>query len=387
MKKLLFLCSMLVCCLSAFSQISFTVSATTITSGQEVTITSTGENHSIAIGNKYITNVDYFSVVSANPSTIGQSISLTSVSYSTSSSPTIIKVKPKNTSSGPATVTYKFSVDTYDNWALHTIPPFDYQFTLTVNPAPSIFYNVAKSGVYYKQSCAAGTQAQPYTYTVPANTYSSTISQADADSKAQLDVNNNGQTKANQLGVCAIVYSSAAITGTFSRNNCSVPKVGGPAVSYTLAAGAKTSIISQADANAQALVLFNTNGQANANATGTCVYGNTIAINYTNQAYSGSHISRLRVKNSSGTVLYNFTESQLLAGQLISTGTYTFEFTTVGPIANGTVGWADFRMNLLEPVVTFYEAYNDGTTTVYSFANVNASNSHVINIFLDPIAY
>jgi hypothetical protein len=48
---------------------------------------------------------------------------------------------------------------------------------------------------------------------VPANTYSSTISQADADAKAQNDANTNGQNYANANCVCA-----PSITVTFSNS-------------------------------------------------------------------------------------------------------------------------------------------------------------------------
>ena len=53
------------------------------------------------------------------------------------------------------------------------------------------------------------------TYTVNANTYSSTISQSDADSKAQNDINANGQTYANNNGYCT--YPQTSLTFNNSR--------------------------------------------------------------------------------------------------------------------------------------------------------------------------
>lgn len=379
MKKFLFLCCAMLCCISASAQIGFTVSASTVTSDQEVTITSTGENHAIASGNKYITSVGPFSVVSANPSTYlsGQSILWTSVTYSTSTAPTVIKVKPKNTSSVPVTVTYKFRVDTYDNWGFVTIAPYDYQFTLTVNPAPTVYYNTLQSISFTRNDCGAGYSGSSVPVSVSANTYTGT-SVADANQKAINYINATGQAYANAHGTCATIYNSIAYTSSFTRNNCDSHSDAGPAVSYTLPAGAKTSIISQADADAQALVVFNTNGQNSANATGTCIIRNKTFITYSNQAFTGSRISRVRIYNSSNTLVYDFNESQLLAGPEIDLGIYKFVVTTVGPISNvvaPNTGWGSFDITLSNTGTGYYAVENTGGTS-YTVNSVDTSNSH-----------
>jgi hypothetical protein len=64
------------------------------------------------------------------------------------------------------------------------------------------FTSVAKSGVFTRNNCVAGSVGSPVTYAVAAGAYSSTLSQTDADSKAQTDVNNNGQAYANTNGTC-----------------------------------------------------------------------------------------------------------------------------------------------------------------------------------------
>ncbi len=64
-------------------------------------------------------------------------------------------------------------------------------------------------------------------------------------------------------------FMNEAQTGNFTRNNCAAGGTGST-VSYTVVAGRFTSMVSQADANAQAVAALNTEGQAYANANGTC---------------------------------------------------------------------------------------------------------------------
>jgi len=68
---------------------------------------------------------------------------------------------------------------------------------------PPIFWNVQMSQNFQKNNCAFPTQiGSIVTYTVPSNKYSSLISQADANQKAQNDINANGQAYANANGTC-----------------------------------------------------------------------------------------------------------------------------------------------------------------------------------------
>jgi len=385
MKKLLLLCSIIMYCLSANSQ-SFTASPGTVASGSDVTFTGSGESAVAYFGVVY----SYSLSPTSTPVTAALNGSVTTYNLSTLS-PTKLKLTFTNNTSTAQTVTVWFACAVNNSVTGSQNTGYQTAVTVTVNPAvtnPTVFYSAAYSKSFTRNNCGAGYQGGSYTYGVPYG-FRTASTQAAANQLAIDYVNANGQAAANVNGTCNTIYSSISYSGNFTKNNCNVPQVSGPAVPYTLAAGAKTSTVSQADANAQALALFNTNGQNNANATGTCVYTNTANITYTNQTYPGSRISRLKIKNSSGVVLYDYTESQLLAGQLIPTGVYTFEFTTVGPIANASThtGWSSFRMNLLEPGVGFYQAYNDGSTTIYSFTNVDITNSHLINIFIDPIDY
>ncbi len=70
-----------------------------------------------------------------------------------------------------------------------------------------IFYNTEQSGTFTK-SCDEGYTGSTVTYTVAANTYSSTVSQAAADALAAADVSANGQAYANANGTCIAVCTS-----------------------------------------------------------------------------------------------------------------------------------------------------------------------------------
>ncbi|OQP63670.1 DUF5977 domain-containing protein [Niastella populi] len=68
------------------------------------------------------------------------------------------------------------------------------------NNAQCLWYNFATSAPFVKNNCAPGGSGSTVTYPVAADTYSSGISQADADAKAQNDINTNGQNFANNNG-------------------------------------------------------------------------------------------------------------------------------------------------------------------------------------------
>lgn len=77
----------------------------------------------------------------------------------------------------------------------------------TYGPCYPVYSNVAMSGTFEKDECPVGTTPAPITYTVPAGTYTSIISQADANEKAQEDIDANGQAYANTNGTCVTDYN------------------------------------------------------------------------------------------------------------------------------------------------------------------------------------
>ena len=77
-----------------------------------------------------------------------------------------------------------------------------------------IYYSVQKSGIYYRNNCGNAYTGSAVTYTVPAGSFTSTISQAHADSLAQAAVYANGQTYANANGTCTLTCTSGNCSGT-----------------------------------------------------------------------------------------------------------------------------------------------------------------------------
>jgi len=69
------------------------------------------------------------------------------------------------------------------------------------------FYSAATSGSFIRNNCGSGYVGSAVTYTVTAGTYTSTLSQADADAKAAADVAANGQAYANSHGTCTALVS------------------------------------------------------------------------------------------------------------------------------------------------------------------------------------
>lgn len=84
----------------------------------------------------------------------------------------------------------------------HIIKRICYNYFGQSNNCVIIFKNVTKSGNYSRNNCGSGSTGSAETYTVPAGTYTSPISQAYVDSVAQADVTANGQTYANAHGTC-----------------------------------------------------------------------------------------------------------------------------------------------------------------------------------------
>ncbi|EJL59147.1 DUF5977 domain-containing protein, partial [Flavobacterium sp. CF136] len=75
----------------------------------------------------------------------------------------------------------------------------------TVFSPITTYTNIAKNAVFTKQACAAGSVGSSCVYSVPAGTYSSTVSQADADTQAANEITGNGQNFANANGTCIAV--------------------------------------------------------------------------------------------------------------------------------------------------------------------------------------
>lgn len=73
------------------------------------------------------------------------------------------------------------------------------------------FSNARLSQVFEKAGCGAGFSGTAVEYVVPAGTYTSSVSQADADSQAAADVAANGQNNANTNGSCVLTNNIATL--------------------------------------------------------------------------------------------------------------------------------------------------------------------------------
>lgn len=138
-----------------------------------------------------------------------------------------------------------------------------------INCEEVVYKNAAKSGSFTRNNCGNSAMGSTVVYTVAAGTYTSTISQADADNKAQLAVNTNGQNYANTNASCKPVYKNAYLSRVFRSKIC-LSGEKALAVTYQVLAGKYQSTISQADADNQALKDIVLNGQNYANDYGDC---------------------------------------------------------------------------------------------------------------------
>lgn len=135
----------------------------------------------------------------------------------------------------------------------------------------SLWYNKEQSKEFQKNDCDPDTEeGSRVRFTIPANSYTSTISQADADQKAIDALNNGGQDYANSHGECiTIKWYNVEMKQSFQKNDCLVTETGSM-VEYIVPAKKYSSNISQEDADNKAKAEIEANGQDYANENGTC---------------------------------------------------------------------------------------------------------------------
>ncbi|WP_346321077.1 DUF5977 domain-containing protein [Chitinophaga sp. YIM B06452] len=201
------------------------------------------------------------------------------------------------------------------------IKQYDYKYKTAIAP---LYFNVYKSQSFTRNDCGTA-HGTAVTYEVPAGTYSSSVSQTDADSKAQNDININGQAYANKYGYCIIHYYNVEKSGLFVRNNCTGDSIGGR-VEYVVAAGKHFSDISQADADQKADNDIIQNGQAYANATnGACLPPVYTKLRFENVVQTptlttGDVVVRF-YSNSACTIPYSVTGSITINIKVVRTST------------------------------------------------------------------
>lgn len=137
----------------------------------------------------------------------------------------------------------------------------------------------AWTGTYSKQftkQCADGGVGSEVTIDqddVTGGPFTSTVSQEDANSKAQAAVEAQGQALADAQGTCTWTGKASKV---FTRNNCGSCQHGSSVtVTQDQVGGPFTSNISQADANKKAQDAVNSQGQAVANKNADCLPDST----------------------------------------------------------------------------------------------------------------
>lgn len=134
-----------------------------------------------------------------------------------------------------------------------------------------LWYNVKKSKSFRKNDCDPDTEeGSLVTMTIEAGKFSSSISQEDADRKAEAELNAKGQDYANSHGTCnTIKWYNDRKSKMFQKTDCEVTEVGSM-VEYVVEDGRFSSSVSKEDANQKALEALEAEGPGYANEHGTC---------------------------------------------------------------------------------------------------------------------
>lgn len=133
-----------------------------------------------------------------------------------------------------------------------------------------IYYNDEMSVTLQRTNCGEGYEGGMYTYVVAAGKHRSLESKDDANRKARIDLDENGQNEANLKGVCtpSPKFFSDAKTVPFIKE-CPTGYIG-TEVLFTTAYGDFFSYESKDDANRKRDDYIRDHGQAYANANGAC---------------------------------------------------------------------------------------------------------------------
>lgn len=134
-----------------------------------------------------------------------------------------------------------------------------------------LWYNGKKSKSFRKNDCDPDTEeGSLVTMTIEAGQFSSSISQEDANRKAEAELNAKGQDYANSHGTCnTIKWYNDRKSKMFQKTDCEVTEVGSM-VEYVVEAGRFSSSVSKEDANQKALEALEAEGPGYANEHGTC---------------------------------------------------------------------------------------------------------------------
>lgn len=147
------------------------------------------------------------------------------------------------------------------------------EYTLVQLPKEAtIYYNTEQTDSFQRTNCPSGYIGTYVEYTIPAGTYSSTVSVEDANRKAREALALEGPAYANVHGECnQSVWKNQKMTKQYQKTGCDPDTEEGSMVDFTVEAGRFTSTVSQADADKQAEEYLDANGPAYANQHGECI--------------------------------------------------------------------------------------------------------------------
>lgn len=244
----------------------------------------------------------------------------------------------------------------------HVLENRQYHEIFTHNSEVPLYFNTTKSAAYQRNDCTGGRVGESYTYVVPAGKYYSTISQFDADQKAESELALNGQATANLYTAC--VFRNTMQQGIFYRTNCPSDHIAVPYV-VIVPADSYSSLLSQVDANQQAWLEVQTQGAAVNNKGGCQLNQVTIIVeNFVGELVPPKQLT-LTLTNTSTLQTYSsgtLSENQS-ASFMVPPGSYSISYTFYG-----------FRNSF---TVRRYNPVNESLiqclgSTQSTFANLNA---------------
>ncbi|MFW0739158.1 DUF5977 domain-containing protein [Flavobacterium sp. T12S277] len=170
-----------------------------------------------------------------------------------------------------------------DDEALKIVMANGQAFANNDSNAKCIFKSAAiASQNFQKTNCTVGGAGSYVPYSLAYGAAQSETSQAEADERAWKKFQAEGLANANAQGDCT--FRSIAMSGSFQKNSCTGGAIGSYE-NYSLSEGAVILKTSQAHVDSEAVKKLNTEGQANANAKGQCVFYNEYAQRYIRRSY------------------------------------------------------------------------------------------------------
>lgn len=170
-----------------------------------------------------------------------------------------------------------------------------------------MYYNSKKCREFKKQDCPEDLGSMEE-FCVEEAQFVSSVSQEEADKRAEEWLSREGQANANRIGGCCRVYYSQEMSGEFYSKNCEEGYMQEDPTVYKLEEGAVISTESQTDADFRALMKLKKEGQAKADAEGECkpIYWNERQKGWFKRSCPYGYISEEKYFSISAGQVYSF---------------------------------------------------------------------------------